>query len=259
MTPAITIQESFLVSAYELPKEIARKVFKALRNFVANPMITGLHLEKLSGRASRLSSIRVDEDYRIIFTKAGPTASMLYVAKHDLAYRYAEAISGKVPAAAELAVPKPPAPTDESAESVSGTTGPTGAFGAVIGGMFNLSSLGGLHALARVKHGTVKLDSQTPPANAVSVDLEVVERMFEGKYLPLARYLAKRDQAPFQLPLSDIERIIGESLPVSARKHRAWWGNESSPFRVQAVAWMGCGWKVAEVDLTSDWVRFERR
>jgi len=62
-----------------------------------------------------------------------------------------------------------------------------------------------------------------------------------------------------QLLFSDVEEIIGEPLPVSARKHRAWWGNESSPFRVQAVAWMGCGWKVAEVDLTNEWVRFERR
>lgn len=96
-------------------------------------------------------------------------------------------------------------------------------------------------------------------AGPTLIDLDVVERMVEGKYLPLAQHLAKREHFPAQLLFSDVEEIIGESLPVSARKHRAWWGNESSPFRVQAVAWMGCGWKVAEVDLTGGWVRFERR
>jgi mRNA-degrading endonuclease RelE of RelBE toxin-antitoxin system len=249
MTPAITIQESFLVSAYELPKEIAKKVFKALRNFLANPTNTGLHLEKLSGRASQLSSIRVDADYRIIFTKAGPTAIMLYVAKHDLAYRYAESLSGTIPAAAGLVVTMRSS-TDEHAHPAS--------IGATIGAATGMAGISGAFKRSGVLH-RAGLPSQVLPAGEVTVDLDVVKRMVEGKYLPLARHLAKRENLPLQLLFSDVEEIIGEPLPVSARKHRAWWGNESSPFRVQAVAWMGCGWKVAEVDLTNEWVRFERR
>jgi hypothetical protein len=257
MASAITIQESFLVSAYELPKETAKKVFKALRNFLANPTSTGLHIEKLSGRASQLSSIRVDEDYRIIFTKAGPTASMLYVAKHDLAYRYAESVSGTVSADAGLAVTTRFTSTDARAYPKQGIGGTAIAMslGALVG-----AYAGGLSRFLRrdVKPEAV-LPSQALHDGAASVDLDVVERMVGGKYVPLARHLAKREHLPVQLRFSDVEEMVGESLPLSARKHRAWWGNESSPFRVQAVAWMGSGWKVAEVDLTSEWVRFERR
>lgn len=252
MTTPITIQESFLKSAYELPKEIAKKVFKALRNFIVNPMNTGLHLEKLSGRASQLSSIRVDEDYRIIFTNAGPTPIMLYVAKHDLAYRYAESMSRTVPADAGLAVTIRSASTDGHAYPKQGIGLGLGAYVAASGGLL----VGSL--LRDVKHGA-GLPSQASHAGAASIDLDVVERMVGGKYVPLARHLAKREHLPVQLRFSHVEEIIGESLPVSARKHRAWWGNESSPFRVQAVAWMGIGWKVAEVDLASEGVRFERR
>jgi hypothetical protein len=239
MTPAITIQESFLVSAYELPKEITKKVFKSLRNFVANPMSVGLHIEKLSGTAAKLSSIRVDDDYRIIFTMAGPSAKMLYVAKHDLAYRYATSIREIVPA--------------DAVSSLTSSTDKPALLGSAIA--FCYAGKLGLSAAMRIqgKHAPIELSSA-----AVSADLDVLERMFEGKYLLLARHLAKREHVPVQLRFSDVEEIIGESLPASARKHRAWWGNESSPSHVQAVAWMGIGWKVAEVDLTNEWVRFER-
>jgi plasmid maintenance system killer protein len=190
--------ESFLVSAYELPKEIAKKVFKALRNFVANPTSTGLHLEKHSGRASQLSSIRVDEDYRIFFTKAGPTAVMLYVAKHDLAYRYAESLSGTVPIVAGFA-------------------------GMTVGAKW------GLFSESVVNH-EAEPPFQALPAGAASVDLDVIEGMVGGKYLPLARHFAKQEHLPVQLRFSDVEGIIGKSLPDAARKYRAWWGNESSPY-----------------------------
>jgi hypothetical protein len=36
MPTAITVRDSFLSSAYDLPKEIAKKIFKALKSFVSN-------------------------------------------------------------------------------------------------------------------------------------------------------------------------------------------------------------------------------
>jgi Txe/YoeB family toxin of Txe-Axe toxin-antitoxin module len=56
------IQDSFLASAYELPKEITKKVFKALRTLLRDPRGGGLRIEKLSGRAAHLWSARVDDD-----------------------------------------------------------------------------------------------------------------------------------------------------------------------------------------------------
>jgi hypothetical protein len=62
MSTAVMIQDSFLASAYELPKEITKKVFKALRTLLRDPRGGGLRIEKLSGRAAHLWSARVDDD-----------------------------------------------------------------------------------------------------------------------------------------------------------------------------------------------------
>ena len=90
MASAITVLDSFLSSAYDLPKETTKKVFKALKNVVSDPRNTGLHVERLTGQTSDLWSIRVDDDYRIIlqFAESRPPAA-LFVGKHDLAYRFA--------------------------------------------------------------------------------------------------------------------------------------------------------------------------
>ena len=60
-----------------------------------------------------------------------------------------------------------------------------------------------------------------------------------SKYEPLTHYL--RTQRGDACPLSflDIERIIGCSLPASARGHRSWWGNDRT--HTQAMAWMQAG------------------
>jgi hypothetical protein len=42
MAAAVTVLDSFPSSAYDLPKEISRRVFKALRKFVSDPRNTGL-------------------------------------------------------------------------------------------------------------------------------------------------------------------------------------------------------------------------
>ena len=47
------------------------------------------------------------------------------------------------------------------------------------------------------------------------------------------------------LSFDEIGRIIGKSLPLSARKHRAWWSNQTdSSNRPQAHAWLEAGFKV---------------
>ena len=73
------VLDSFLSSAYDLPKETHKKVFKALKNFVIDPRNVGLHLERLHGKASDLWSIRVDDDYRIILRElpSGPPVSFV--------------------------------------------------------------------------------------------------------------------------------------------------------------------------------------
>ena len=84
-----------------------------------------------------------------------------------------------------------------------------------------------------------------------------------GKYDPLARYLKKLPDTveETELSFSDIERIIGDSLPESAWEHNAWWANEQCGSHVQARAWVEVGWDVIDKnqDRKHGWVRFARR
>lgn len=203
MSTAVIIQDSFLACAYELPKETAGKVFKALRTLVANPQSGGLHLEKLGGRSKGLWSARVDENYRIIFdwsTTRVPVA--IYVAKHDHAYAFSD----------------------------SGST----------------VNLGLGVASAPV------ITDVLPPKQPlrVSAEIDQLEPLVNTrKYLPLARALLNSATNRIELSFSEIERIIGLSLPAAARKYQAWWANELSGSHVQARAWIGIGWRVDSLTL----------
>lgn len=67
------------------------------------------------------------------------------------------------------------------------------------------------------------------------------------KYLPLRRYLEVKNTPYIQLSYSNIEKILGFSLPGSAHKHQAWWSNNYD--HSQAIAWMDAGY---ETDFVSD-------
>ena len=41
-----------------------------------------------------------------------------------------------------------------------------------------------------------------------------------------------------------IEEILGAGLPLSARRHRTWWGNEADGTHVQCRSWLDSGWAV---------------
>lgn len=77
-------------------------------------------------------------------------------------------------------------------------------------------------------------------------------------YAPLAARLTSADNRVEKLSFSAIERILGRPLPASARRHRAWWSNESAGTHSHAGAWMGVGWLVEAVDFNSGTVEFRR-
>ncbi|MCB1675361.1 MAG: hypothetical protein KDI01_03670 [Halioglobus sp.] len=58
------------------------------------------------------------------------------------------------------------------------------------------------------------------------------------------------------LAFSEIEEIIGDTLPPSASKHREWWANQEGGSR--APYWQAAGFIVEAVDLRSKIVRFRR-
>jgi len=80
-----------------------------------------------------------------------------------------------------------------------------------------------------------------------------------GKYDPLRRFLegARSDVQEITLSFAQIEVILGDTLPYSAKHYRAWWGNElRSGTDPQASSWLGAGWQVDMVDRDGQWVRF---
>ena len=226
MPAAVTVLDSFLSSAYDLPKEAARKVFKALRNFVSDRRNAGLSLERLQGKANDLWSIRVDDDYRIIFRESEPGPPVvLFVGKHDLAYRFA----------------------DRTAHSQAPSIG-----------LFSRERPSGIEEVQEVTPLMNLRRVQKGEAAAASVDLEDLETMVSTrKYLPIARILLQEDGHSARFTFAQLEKAIADQLPTSARKYRPWWANERGR-HVQASSWLGVGWKVGSVDLTGEIVTFNR-
>ncbi len=70
-----------------------------------------------------------------------------------------------------------------------------------------------------------------------------------SKYGPLETHLRRSGQTSAPMTFGEIERVIGAKLPPSAFKHRPWWSNNPSN-SVITHAWLGAGYKTAEVDMT---------
>jgi len=79
-----------------------------------------------------------------------------------------------------------------------------------------------------------------------------------SKYDPLNRYLCSRPQGErvHTLAFDKMERVLGTSLPRTARIDRPWWANTRSS--THAIRWLDAGWKVEKVDLGGGNVTFAR-
>jgi DNA-binding transcriptional regulator YiaG len=78
-----------------------------------------------------------------------------------------------------------------------------------------------------------------------------------SKYFPLYSHLQKMAGEPSTLTMAQIEELLGAPLPSSARTRVGWWSNRSRG-AVQAAAWMGAGYHVEKVDLSTETVQFRK-
>lgn len=78
-----------------------------------------------------------------------------------------------------------------------------------------------------------------------------------GKYDRLSKFLETEPSNEVTLTFTQLEEIIGEKLPESARRHPAWWGNDAKT-HAQAQAWMEYGWRSKGIDLPEERVTFVR-
>jgi len=101
----------------------------------------------------------------------------------------------------------------------------------------------------------------TPPRNpTATADESQVGDMSRGrsKYRPLMDYLSTRTEPVVRMPFASIERVLGTTLPPSARNHRPWWANEREGTHIHARAWLDAGRRTANVDLSAQTVEFIR-
>jgi DNA-binding transcriptional regulator YiaG len=80
-----------------------------------------------------------------------------------------------------------------------------------------------------------------------------------SKYHPLHDYLRDRStegQVEVTLTFTQIEKVLGQTLPEGARIEAGWWGNRKRA-SAQAAAWMSAGFKVKSVSLEHKRVVFE--
>lgn len=78
-----------------------------------------------------------------------------------------------------------------------------------------------------------------------------------SKYDPLRRYLENSSAEEMPMSFVDVERVLGFPLPDSARRHAAWWSNNTGT-HVGVGAWRNAGWKASRVDLERERVTFVR-
>jgi len=97
------------------------------------------------------------------------------------------------------------------------------------------------------------------PAEVYEPLLEEEIEANESRYAPLALYLQRLplQEDKVQSNFKQVEEIIQDSLPPSARQHRNWWANDSVS-HPQSQQWLEAGWKVSSVNMGEQKVVFSR-
>ncbi|MCY4245565.1 MAG: hypothetical protein OXU29_00930 [Gammaproteobacteria bacterium] len=81
------------------------------------------------------------------------------------------------------------------------------------------------------------------------------QHVLRGKYAPLHAHLKSLDREEWRTSFSEVEQILGQPLPRSARKFRWWWANTNHR---QSMYWAAAGWQTKKVDLAREKIAFVR-
>jgi hypothetical protein len=93
MNPKVALAQDFLSNLSKLPSSIQSKVLKWALKFQSDPTSNGINYETIKGaRDKNLRSVRIEQGWRGIVFKPdkGDVYVLMYVDKHDEAYRWAE-------------------------------------------------------------------------------------------------------------------------------------------------------------------------
>jgi DNA-binding transcriptional regulator YiaG len=77
-----------------------------------------------------------------------------------------------------------------------------------------------------------------------------------SKYHALFEYLSQCGQDEVVLSFAELEGLLHEALPPSARMRRDWWGNRRGA--LQASAWLSAGYRVTAIDQGQECITFAK-
>jgi CBS domain-containing protein len=79
----------------------------------------------------------------------------------------------------------------------------------------------------------------------------------DSRYAPLAIWLQTQEADRITCTFKEIETIIHDELPPSARQHRNWWANDTVS-HTQSAQWLEVGWRVSSINMSTERVVFSR-
>ena len=84
------LHDEFVDAAEKLDRKDKAAVFKTLRLLKTNDQHPSLNVEPVKGSKEKVWSCRVTLNVRLIFSRIGDLLEILYVGRHDDAYRFGE-------------------------------------------------------------------------------------------------------------------------------------------------------------------------
>ncbi len=110
----------------------------------------------------------------------------------------------------------------------------------------------------------IEITSPIPGPSVESTIEEIIPveeplRPGDSRYAPLAIWLQQQPPREEKVTLTfiQIQEILREELPASARQHRSWWANDSVG-HVQSRQWLDVGWRVSNIGVAEEKVTFTR-
>lgn len=84
-----------------------------------------------------------------------------------------------------------------------------------------------------------------------------MNRVIDGKYVPLQNHLKKLTSSHVTLSFNEMEKILNAPLPKSAYKYQAWWVNNEKA-HLHASTWLEAGYVVGNVKF-GEYVEFVKK
>jgi CBS domain-containing protein len=111
-------------------------------------------------------------------------------------------------------------------------------------------------SIGKVQSDLASVDNTLAESPNFNLPEEEIEAN-DSRYAPLAIWLQTQEADRLTCTFKEIETIIHDELPPSARQHRNWWANDSIS-HTQSIQWLEVGWRVSSVNMSTERVVFSR-